>query len=459
MSGKRTGPTLLVTPPPTPNGPLHVGHLSGPYVAGDIAARTARAVGRPVLTVCGLDSHQNYVLARAEALGQPPGRTIEYYGSLVRRALAAARIPYDLFLDPTADADYRDGVAALLGEAVDHKAVVVEDAALSACGGCGRTLHHVRVGGTCPACGNAAGGGTCEGCGSFLTAADLLDATSSCCDAPPVPVIARIPVLRLNDHRDRLRETWTSAALPPRVRTLVDRCLAAGLPDVPLAYPTDWGIPWSHPSVDGSAPLRIDVWAEMGFGYLYAVARHLDPSARTTAECAAAWSEVAGLWHFLGLDNAFYYSTMIPALLLGAGVRPDVLSGLVVNEFYRLDGAKFSTSRNHAIWAHEFLAGEDPGTVRAYLSYDRPDHAGTDFTVARYTAFRAWYGRVLAGGTGGAPDELADLELARAGQALQLSTFDPALAVRCLLAAYPRRPDAARDLLGRITGEPAAGRG
>jgi methionyl-tRNA synthetase len=108
------GRTLLITPPPTPNGPLHVGHLSGPYLAGDIAARAARAGGTDVLTICGFDTHQNYVLARAEALGEPVEVVTDRFTGQIHRALSAARIDYDLFIDPYADEPYRRAVANLL---------------------------------------------------------------------------------------------------------------------------------------------------------------------------------------------------------------------------------------------------------------------------------------------------------------------------------------------------------
>jgi methionyl-tRNA synthetase len=443
------GFTLVVTPPPTPNGPLHVGHLSGPYVAGDIAIRAARAAGRPVLGMCGFDSNQNYVLARAEQLGEPVDAVVARFMGQIRDAMAAARIEYDIFLDPLADAAYRERVAGLLTELVESKAIAVEEATLSACSGCGRTLHHVRVSGSCPVCGQGAGGGTCEGCGSFLTAADLLDALSACCSAPPRPFRAAVPLLRLEEYRDRLRDVWSRAVLPERVRTLIGRYLSEGLPEVPLAYATDWGIPWRH----GDTELRIDVWAEMALGYLYVIGRHFDPGVTGAADCVAAWSQVDELWWFLGIDNAFYYSTMIPALMLVAGL-PGGPAGLVVNEFYRLDGLKFSTSRNHAIWAHEFLASEDPGVVRAYLSFDRPDRYGSDFTMASYLAFRDRYQAVLSGQSGAPlPEALADVELDRAAHALRLTGFDPALAVRAALAAYPTRPARAQAILDLVTGE------
>jgi methionyl-tRNA synthetase len=438
--------TLLITPPPTPNGPLHVGHLSGPYIAGDIAARAARAAGRDVVTVCGLDSHQNYVLARATADGLAPADAVAKYGDLIRSALAAARVSYDLFLEPLGDGDYQRGVARMLDEMVERKAITVEETTLSECAGCGRVLHHVRVSGQCPVCGQGAGGGTCEGCGSFLCAADLADAISTCCGAPSEPRPASVPLLRMENFRGVLTEVWARAQAPRRVRTLFNRYLDEGLPEVPLAYPTDWGIPWT---CDGGE-YRIDVWAEMAFGYLYAIPRHLRGySPASLAESLDGWTDIDEVWHFLGIDNAFYYGAMIPAILAAAGMPTGKLAGLVVNEFYRLDGLKFSTSRDHAIWAHEFLAEEEPSTVRAYLAWDRPDSTSTDFTLAGYQAFREVLGRVRGGGTAFAPQPLPAQEADRALAALALESFDPALAMRCVLSA----PDQSAAALASIIGE------
>ncbi|MGC4892319.1 class I tRNA ligase family protein [Micromonospora sp. DT31] len=445
------GAVLVVTPPPTPNGPLHIGHLSGPYVAGDIAARALRAAGRRVVTQCGLDAHQNYVPARAEANGEAPADTAAHYGSLIGTALAAARIRYDIMVDPLADAAYRDAVSALLTELVEAKVVEVAPVSLRACAACHRTLHHVRVAGRCPVCGAGAAGGTCEGCGSFCTAANLVDARSTCCSAPPESVTHTVPVLRLAEHRDRLAEFWARAVLPPRLRRLTASYLDDGLPDVPLAYPSDWGIEWE----DG---LRIDVWAEMALANLLLPARHLRPDANTLAGYLDAWREVDEQWIFLGVDNAFYYAVLIPALHLAAGL-PDRHTGLVVNEFYRLTGAKFSTSRQHAIWAHEFLATEDPAVVRAFLAWDRPDTYESDFRPQAYAAFAARYAATLSGAGAGQDVALADAELARGEQALRPEHFDPAGAVRAALAAYPDRPDRAGVLLALIGGVDPAGSG
>lgn len=444
-------PTLLLitAPPPTPNGPLHVGHLSGPYVAADVAARAARARGTQVLTLSGLDTHQNYVLTKAAALALPVEDAMRGYARSIRETFQLAHIDYDVFLDPADDAEYRGAVADLMAELVDRGAVALRDTTLLVCRDCGRTLHHGYVSGACQVCGQTSGGGTCEGCGSFTTAGSLGAPRCSCCGGEPRTTRMTVPLLRLEEHRQRLVEVWAGAELPPRLRRLLRRYLDEGLPDVPLAYPTDWGIELRDPIPSGQ---RADVWAEMGVGYLYAVARALDPSARGVERCAAAWNEVGGMWHFFGIDNAFYYAVLFPAIFAAAGVPSHVLSGVIMNEFYRLDGLKFSTSRNHAVWAQDLLSEEDAGIVRLYLCYDRPDSYESDFTYEGFHTFRDHVLRRRREGGRAESVALDRLDLVRAGQALRLQHFDPALAVRCLLPSVADDSDDARALLSALTG-------
>ena len=440
----RTQPTnngtlVITTPAPTPNGQLHLGHLAGPFVAADVAARAARLTGRHVRTVTGLDSHQNHVRTKAGKLGLPAGTAKHGFAQRIGEAFDRYRLDYDIVLDPAEDTGARAAVVRLITEMLDRGTAVVEDTDLQVCSRCGRTLHHAYVHGRCPACGLASGGEACERCAGYITAGNLLDARSTCCAARPRTLRTPLPVLRLEDHRAALLETWTRAGLPPRVADLIGRQLDQGLPVVPLAYPTDSGIP-----LDGHPGLRVDVWVEMGLAYLHAVARDISPGVRSLDEHRAAWEYVGELWQFLGIDNAFYYAILYPALFAAAGLPARFPRGLVVNEFYRLDGEKFSTSRDHAIWALDFAEAEDPAMVRLFLCQDRPDQRETSFTMAAYRAFcrQAWTG----GGTG-------DVDLARAEHALSLAAFDPALAVRCLFPALAGTTDPrARRLLSAITG-------
>ncbi|HEX4704728.1 MAG TPA: class I tRNA ligase family protein [Pseudonocardiaceae bacterium] len=450
--GGRT--TLITATAPTPNGPLHLGHLSGPYIAADIAARAARRRGQRVVAFSGVDPNQNYVVTKAIAEGRSVQEVLDTYQTDMRVAFERARVEYDVFVQPDVDTDYRDAVAGLIGHLVASGAATIAETTVMVCGDCDRTMHHAYVGGNCPTCGLGSGGGTCEGCGGFNTGATMRDARCSQCGSAPAPRTVAIPVLDMEKYRDQLAEVWARAVLPPRVRDLIGSHLAWGLPTVPLAYPTDWGIELAGTVPSSIAGQRVDVWVEMGLGMLYATARHIDPTAAGVDDYLAAWRNVDGGWHFLGIDNAFYFAVLFPALFAALGVTGGKLGGMVVNEFYRLDGLKFSTSRKHAIWANEFLAVSDPALLRLYLSWDRPDSYESDFTEDGYRAFVALLEQYRAG------KALAELEpvlsaqnLDRAERALELPYFSPALALRCLLGHEPGNVRAA-DLLRLLTAEP-----
>ncbi|HEY9475558.1 MAG TPA: class I tRNA ligase family protein, partial [Mycobacteriales bacterium] len=136
-----------------------MGHLSGPYIAADIAARAARARGERVLTLSGVDPNQNYVQARARLLGEPADEVVNRFEDLVRRAFELARIDHDIFLEPRADGPYRQAVRDLVTELVETKAASMQQVTLGRCESCDRTLHHAYVTGRCPVCGQGSGGG------------------------------------------------------------------------------------------------------------------------------------------------------------------------------------------------------------------------------------------------------------------------------------------------------------
>jgi methionyl-tRNA synthetase len=453
------GVTVIVIPQPTVNGPLHIGHLSGPYLAADVAARAARARGERVLVLAGFDVSPNYVLTKAEILGMGVAEMVAKYRAQIMSAFEEARIGYDTFLDPQ-QPEYQRAIAGMLGEMVANGTLPMREVTLYECADCGRTLHHSYVVGKCPACGSGANGTSCEGCGGFTSAQLLVDPSCARCGGCPRPLVATVPVLPLEDYRERLTAEWLDAEWPVRMRTMLRRYRHAPLPDIPVAYPTNWGIECTGPL----AGLRVDFPTELGLSYLYGPAQALHPEADSLAERVAAWREIDGVWHFNGMDNTFYFAILYPAILAAAGVPTPKARGAVVNELYLLDGQKFSTSRNHALWADEFLAKEDPELVRLYLSWDRPDRYESNFTYDAYLRFCEYVRPLLDGAAAGSalPAVLAQAELERAEQALRLDGFDSALAVRCLLAALTTGTGADSTalaaLIGQGFGPPADGR-
>jgi methionyl-tRNA synthetase len=450
LNSKQPGVTVIVIPQPTVNGPLHIGHLSGPYLAADIASRAARARGDRVLTLAGVDVHPNYVMTKAENLGVDVNEMVAGFRAQITTAFELAGIGWDMFLDPE-DAAFQRAVTGMLSELVADGVIDMREITMHACADCGRTMHHSYVVGKCPICGAGANGLSCEPCGGFTSAELLVDASCARCGGSLRPMPVTVPVLPLEDYRAHLVAEWQQADLPGRARVALAHYLRAPLPDYPVAYPTDWGI-----ECEGQlSGLRVDFPTELGLSYLYGPAQLLDPGADNLSRRVAAWDEVDGVWHFNGIDNTFYFGVLYPAILAAAGVTRPLLRGATVNELYLLDGQKFSTSRNHALWADEFLAGEDRELVRLYLSWDRPDRYESNFTRESYDAFCDYIRPLLAGmvpAAGRLPGELAAAELERAERALQLSGFDSALAARCLLLALTAGAGTDSAALAALTG-------
>jgi len=443
--------TVFTFPQPTINGPLHVGHLSGPYLAADIAARAARARGERVVVTTGLDVHQNYVLTRAEREGVAVGVMTADFRDDIKDTYGLARIGFDYFTDPLGD-EHTPIIRQLMNHLVTSGAAPLREVTLHACADCGRTLHESYLSGLCGECKAPAAGGACEQCGSFTQVDTMVDPVCGRCRGEPRPFTATVPVLRMEDHRETLVAMWLRADLPPAVRDLIDRTLRAGLPEIALAYPTNWGI-------EGDGPLtglRIGPYTEIALSDLYGVARAVDPEADDVAGYLNALDRVDHLWHFLGLDNAFWYALYWPAVWAAAGVARLPLAGLVVNEFYTFDGEKFSTSRNHGITATELLRTADPSIVRLFLAWDRPDRYRSDFTFHSFRAFADRVEPLLAGVHRVAEPldpALAAIERARGESALRPSGFDLPLAVRSLLTLLA---DGVRDtgsLRDALTGQ------
>jgi methionyl-tRNA synthetase len=319
--------TVIVIPQPTVNGPLHIGHLSGPYLAADVAARAARARGERVLALAGFDISPNYVLTKAEVLDMDVDEMVAKYRAQIASAFEGARIGYDTFLDPQTP-DYRRAIAGMLEELVARGTLPIREVTLHQCSDCGRTLHHSYVVGKCAICGTGANGTSCEGCGGFTSAQVLVDPSCARCGGSPRPLVVDVPVLPLEDYRERLTQEWLQAEWPVQMRSVLQQYQRAPLPDIPVAYPTNWGT-----ECQGSlAGLRVDFPTELGLSYLYGPARTLRPEADGLDEWVAAWDEIEGVWHFNGMDNTFYFAILYPAILAAAGVPGPKARGAIVNE-------------------------------------------------------------------------------------------------------------------------------
>jgi methionyl-tRNA synthetase len=372
-------PIFAFSTPPTPNGGLHIGHLSGPYLGTDAFVRFQRMNGRTVWHLAATDDFQSYVADCARREGRSPAEVAAHYGAEITETLALMDIEPDQVTHTSTNEWYPRALQAFFSRLVGSGRVTPAEGAALFDGGTGGYLYEPYVRGKCPTCGSAAGGNICEECGEPNSCVDLVDPQPTTGTARPRPGMITRYTLPLHELRAAVLEHHHVGRVPVRVRELAHRIFERERVDVALTHPSAWGVPPVEPDVPGQV---IWVWIELAFGFLYGIeslGRRLGMPWRAGAP-QDDWKIV----HFLGYDNTFYHSILSPALykLASPEWTPDVDYNM--NEFYLLDGDKFSTSRQHAIWGRDILGPHTVDGIRFYLALTRPETHRTNFTLEEY---------------------------------------------------------------------------
>ena len=359
--------TWITATPPTPNGPLHIGHLAGPYLAGDVMRRFLRAEGQDVTYTTGLDDHQSYVPVRGlKDCGRSPEEVADGHTETIEHVWRAAGVCFDHIVHPRSDRGYTEFVQQFFQRLYDAGHLVARTRPLPYCEPCGRWLYEAYVVGDCPHCGACSNGNACEPCGRPNDCGDLLNPHCTLCGEPAgVRGCLRL-YFPLAAFADELSVFWERVDMPPHLRALCERMAADGLPEIAVSHPGDWGIPVP---VDGLRDQRIYVWFEMAPSYLW--------------EQDAVRGERLGTGpvQFFGFDNGYFHAVLFPAAFTAYDGGIALPRAFVVNEFYRLEDLKFSTSRQHAVWAHEELTRTSPDVLRYHVLADRPNGRQTSFSL------------------------------------------------------------------------------
>lgn len=375
----RDRPVFVFSTPPTPNGDLHLGHLSGPYLGADVFVRFQRLQGIDAWHLTGSDDYQSYVVECARREGRTPAATAAHYSAEIARTLELLDVPLDQYTVTDADPAYRNGLQNFFSRVVESGEVAVREAPALRDGETGRYLYEVDVSGGCPSCGSGAGGNICEECGEPNFCHDLVEPAARHGETAPVAGTESRYMLPLHEHAQEVAAHHHLGRVPARLRELAERLFARGEVDVPVSHPAEWGVP---PLGDAAPGQVIWVWPEMSYGFLHGIA---ELGKRVGADWRADapqpdWKIV----HFFGYDNSFYHAILYPVLykLAFPGWTPDI--DYHVNEFLLLDGAKFSTSRRHAIWGKEILNPDSVDAVRYYLARIRSEGRRTNFELSAY---------------------------------------------------------------------------
>ncbi len=367
--------------PPTPNGDLHIGHLSGPYLGADIHVRYLKMRGIEAYYLSGTDDHQSYLPFKAEQIRKSAPETADRFRGMITQTLQAAQIEIDLLAHPRESAYHIRRVQMFFEKLYSEGKLFTKEIPSQYCENCERHLFEAYVRGRCPHCDAESSGNTCEACGHPNDCHDLMDARCNVCnDLPGVRPLPRL-YFPLRQYEQQLRDYYKSAEMNPHLTSLCEQALATGLPDFPVSYLSDWGIPLRVTGFEGQ---KIYSCAAVAPGYMAAIEELGERIGASRSWEEWGQSEDLEIVQFFGFDNGFLHAILFPALFFAydPSIRPP--KTFVTNEFYRLDGLKFSTSRNHVIWGRDLLNQVSPDTVRFYLSYTRPETEQTNFTLSDF---------------------------------------------------------------------------
>ena len=362
---------------PYANGPLHMGHVAGCYLAADIFARYHRMKGNEVLMVSGSDAHGTPITIRADQEGVEPSVILDRYHAQFLDTWQRLGISFDLFTT-THTENHQRVVQDIFRRLQEQDYIYTDTMLLAHCSGCARFLPDRYVEGTCPHCGNArARGDQCDNCGHTLDPIELVEPRCSICGQTPDFRDSEHFFLRLSAFEKPLldwigdKDFWR-----PNVANSTRGFLQGGLKDRAISRDLTWGVPLPMEGYEGK---RIYVWFEAVIGYLSAAVEWAERSGNPDAWENFWRDDSTKAYYFIGKDNIPFHSIIWPAMIMGYGGL-NLPYDVPANEFLSLENRKFSTSQNWALWVPDYLDRYDPDPLRYMLSINMPETGDTDFS-------------------------------------------------------------------------------
>ena len=370
---------------PYTNGPIHIGHLAGVYVPADIYSRYLRAQKKDVAFICGSDEHGVAISIRAKKEGVSPKEIIDKYDKMIRKSFDQLGISFDNYSRTSAPIHHETASDIFskmqaAGQFVEEVTEQLYDPEAK------QYLADRFVTGTCPKCNHTeAYGDQCEQCGSSLNATELINPKSTLSGAEPILKETKHWFLPLDQYEDFMKE-WVIEGhkddWKPNVYGQVKSWVDEGLRPRAVTRDLDWGIPVPVEGADGKV---LYVWFDAPIGYISSTKEW---AAKNKKDWEPYWKdEETSLVHFIGKDNIVFHCIIFPCILKAAGdyILPE---NVPANEFLNLEGNKISTSKNWAVWLHEYLE-EFPGqedVLRYVLTANAPETRDNDFTWKDFQA-------------------------------------------------------------------------
>ncbi|RAU83586.1 methionine--tRNA ligase [Pontibacter arcticus] len=366
---------------PYANGPVHIGHLAGVYLPADIYVRYLRSQKRDVKFICGSDEHGVPITIRAKKEGITPQQAVDKYHTLIKDSFADFNISFDIY-DRTSSEIHHETASDFFLKLFNEGKFVEQTTQQYFDEKAQQFLADRYITGTCPKCGNEnAYGDQCESCGTTLNATDLINPKSTLSGAAPVMRETKHWYLPLNEYEAWLREWIVEGHKQDWKPNVYGQCkswIDQGLQPRAVTRDLDWGVPVPVKGAEGKV---LYVWFDAPIGYISA-------TKALTPDWELYWKDKESkLVHFIGKDNIVFHCIIFPSMLKAHGdyILPD---NVPANEFLNLEGDKISTSRNWAVWLHEYLEDfKGKGDVLRYvLAANAPETKDNDFTWKDYQA-------------------------------------------------------------------------
>ena len=373
--------TLVTCALPYANGPVHIGHLAGVYVPADIYVRYLRMRGEDVLYVCGSDEHGVPITIKAKKEGVTPQDIVDRYHKIIKDSFTGLGINFDIY-SRTSSKVHEKNAAEFFRKLYDEGKFVEKESEQYYDEEAKTFLADRYIKGTCPKCGaEGAYGDQCEKCGSTLSPDELINPKSALSGSEPVKKLTKHWYLPLDQYEKWLSE-WILDGHKEWRSNVYGQCkswIDGGLQPRAVSRDLEWGVPVP---VEGAEGKVLYVWFDAPIGYI-------SNTIELLPESWEKWwkSQDTKLVHFIGKDNIVFHCIVFPSMLKAYGdyVLPD---NVPANEFLNLEGDKISTSRNWAVWLHEYLE-QFPGqedVLRYVLTANAPETKDNDFSWKDFQA-------------------------------------------------------------------------